>query len=138
MLSLLLIPSSLSALNFRPASSRMANMLTLILTGLLRRSDRLLWVLLSRLWNGWADARLLVKPATVIRCQRTGFQLVLDLEEPPEGTRPPGRRPGAPSAHPTDVRGQPHLGRAADSRGTSETGRRDLPGDGLQVRGQAE
>jgi hypothetical protein len=105
MLSLLLIPSSLSALNFRPASSRMASMLTLILTGLLfalrtrralalenlalrhqlavlqraaphprlRRSDRLLWVLLSRLWNGWADALLLFKPETVIRWHRAGF-----------------------------------------------------------------
>jgi hypothetical protein len=39
----------------------------------LRRSDRLLWVLLSRLWNGWADALLLVKPETVIRWHRAGF-----------------------------------------------------------------
>jgi putative transposase len=39
----------------------------------LRRSDRLFWVLLCRLWDGWADALLLVKPETVIRWHRAGF-----------------------------------------------------------------
>jgi putative transposase len=42
----------------------------------LRTSDRLLWVLLSRLWSGWTDAVAVVQPATVIRWQRTGFKLV--------------------------------------------------------------
>ena len=42
----------------------------------LRRSDRLFWVLLSRLWSGWTDAVSVVQPATVIRWQRTGFKLV--------------------------------------------------------------
>jgi hypothetical protein len=41
----------------------------------LRTSDRLFWVLLSRLWSGWADAVSVVQPATVIRWQRSGFQL---------------------------------------------------------------
>jgi transposase InsO family protein len=38
----------------------------------LRRTDRLR-VLLSRLWSGWADAVVLVKPETVIRWHHTGF-----------------------------------------------------------------
>src|SRR5213593_1521194 len=42
----------------------------------LRTSDRLFWVLLSRLWSGWADAVSIVQPATVIRWQRSGFRLV--------------------------------------------------------------
>ena len=42
----------------------------------LRRSDRLFWVLLSRLWSGWADALSLVKPETVIRWHRTSFKLL--------------------------------------------------------------
>jgi transposase InsO family protein len=42
----------------------------------LRTSDRLFWVLLSRLWRGWTDAISVVQPATVIRWQRTGFKLV--------------------------------------------------------------
>jgi putative transposase len=33
----------------------------------LRTAARLLWVLLSRLWNGWTDAVSIVQPATVIR-----------------------------------------------------------------------
>jgi hypothetical protein len=41
----------------------------------LRISDRLFWVLLSRLWAGWTDAISVVQPATVIRWQRTAFQL---------------------------------------------------------------
>jgi hypothetical protein len=41
----------------------------------LRRSDRLFWVLLSRLWSGWPDGVSIVQPATVIRWQRTGFKL---------------------------------------------------------------
>ena len=41
----------------------------------LRRSDRLFWVLLSRLWRGWAEAVSIVQPETVIRWQRTGFRL---------------------------------------------------------------
>ena len=41
----------------------------------LRAADRRLWVLLSRLWSGWTDAVSVVQPATVIRWQRTAFQL---------------------------------------------------------------
>jgi putative transposase len=40
----------------------------------LRTSDRLFWVLLSRLWAGWTDAISVVQPTTVIRWQRTGFK----------------------------------------------------------------
>src|SRR5207249_5068 len=39
----------------------------------LRTSDQLFWVLLCRLWSGWADALAVVKPATVIRWHRSGF-----------------------------------------------------------------
>jgi Ku70/Ku80 beta-barrel domain len=41
----------------------------------LRISDRLCWVLLSRLWSGWTEAVFIVQPATVVRWQRTGFKL---------------------------------------------------------------
>ena len=63
------------------------------------------------------------------------LQARLDLEEPRARARPSGRRPGDPSAHPTDVQGPPPVGRAADSRGASEARRRDLAGVRLQVRG---
>ena len=41
----------------------------------LRPSDRLFWVLLARLWRGWAEVVAIVQPATVIRWQRSGFKL---------------------------------------------------------------
>jgi hypothetical protein len=40
-----------------------------------RTCDRLLWVLLSHLWRGWAAAVSVVQPETVIRWQRAGFTL---------------------------------------------------------------
>jgi putative transposase len=41
----------------------------------LRWTDRLLWVWLSRLWNDWRSALLIVKPETVIAWHRKGFRL---------------------------------------------------------------
>jgi transposase InsO family protein len=59
----------------------------------LRTADRLFWVLLARLWHGWAEAVLLVKPETVIRWQRTGFRLFWTWK-----SRRPG--PGRPAVAP--------------------------------------
>ena len=36
-------------------------------------SERLLWLILRRVWPGWRDARILIKPATVDRWHRDGF-----------------------------------------------------------------
>jgi hypothetical protein len=41
----------------------------------LRPIDRLFWVLLSRVWPGWRDALVIVKPETVITWHRRGFRL---------------------------------------------------------------
>src|SRR5205809_1432566 len=35
-----------------------------------RRSDRLFWVALSRVWAGWRQALVIVSPNTVLRWQR--------------------------------------------------------------------
>jgi putative transposase len=59
----------------------------------LRTADRLLWVLLSRLWNGWTDAVPIVQLATLIRWQRTGFQLFWTWKSRRNG---PGRPAVAP------------------------------------------
>ena len=59
----------------------------------LRRSDRLFWVLLSRLWSGWRDGVSIVQPAAVIRWQRSGFKLVWTRKSRRHG---PGRRAVAP------------------------------------------
>jgi putative transposase len=59
----------------------------------LRTTDRLLWVLLSRLWNRWTDAVSIVQPATVIRWQQTGFKLFWTWKTRRNG---PGRPAVAP------------------------------------------
>jgi len=59
----------------------------------LRRSDRLFWVLLSRLWSGWAETVSIVQPETVIRWHRTGFKLFWTWKSRRHG---PGRPAVAP------------------------------------------
>ncbi len=41
----------------------------------LSTADRLLWVILSRLWGQWRSGLVIVKPETVIAWQRKGFRL---------------------------------------------------------------
>jgi putative transposase len=41
----------------------------------LRVQDRLFWAALSRLWKNWRSALLIVKPETVVKWHRQGFQL---------------------------------------------------------------
>ena len=59
----------------------------------LRTSDRLFWVLLSRLWSGWAETVSIVQPETVIRWHRTGFKLFWTWKSRRNG---PGRPAVAP------------------------------------------
>ena len=40
----------------------------------LRRSDRLFWVVVRRMWTNWSDALILVKPDTVIAWHRAGYR----------------------------------------------------------------
>jgi putative transposase len=41
----------------------------------LAQSDRLFWVALRRLWPGWRQTLILVRPETVVRWHRAGFEL---------------------------------------------------------------
>lgn len=50
-------------------------------------ADRLLWVWLSLLWNGWRSALVIVKPETVIAWHRRGFRLYWNWKS----RRPQGR-----------------------------------------------
>ena len=55
----------------------------------MRRWDQLLWVLLRQLWADWANALVLVRPATVVRWHRAGFSRYWRRRS----GRPPGRPP---------------------------------------------
>ena len=61
----------------------------------LTRSDRLLWVWLSRVWRGWRSAVVIVKPETVLAWHRQGFRLLWTWKS--------RHRPGRPAV-PSDVR----------------------------------
>ena len=41
----------------------------------LRRRDRLFWIALSRWWQDWRSSLIIVKPETVVKWHRQGFQL---------------------------------------------------------------
>ncbi len=41
----------------------------------LKERDRLFWVILSRIWSGWRNAVVIVRPDTVIRWHRRAFKL---------------------------------------------------------------
>ncbi len=55
-----------------------------------RRSDRLFWVALSRMWAGWRQALVIVSPNTVLRWQRRRFcEHWTKLSARPIAGRPP-------------------------------------------------
>jgi putative transposase len=66
----------------------------------LRASDRVLWVVLSRLWPEWRKSLLLVKPKTVIGWHRTGFRFYWKWKS----RRGRGGRPGTPQEIRTLIR----------------------------------
>jgi hypothetical protein len=57
----------------------------------IRPRDRLFLVVLSRLWSGWQDALIVVKPDTVVRWHRKGFFKLLWRYK--SRLRGPGRPP---------------------------------------------
>jgi putative transposase len=59
----------------------------------LHPSDRLFWVLLSRLWSDWTEAVAIVQPETVIRWHRAGSRLFWTWKSDRSG---PGRPAVAP------------------------------------------
>ncbi|HVH72766.1 MAG TPA: hypothetical protein VNB49_16890 [Candidatus Dormibacteraeota bacterium] len=61
----------------------------------LKRSDRVLWLLLSRFWSGWRPCLKIVQPTTVIAWHRRAFAWYW--------TRKSRRRPGRPDVS-TEIR----------------------------------
>src|SRR6516225_588790 len=62
----------------------------------LRAPDRVFWVLLARLWHGWAEAVSIVQPEAVLRWHRTGCRRFWTWKS--------RLRPGRPAVAP-EVRG---------------------------------
>ncbi len=54
----------------------------------LRRTDRLFWVFLRRVWGGWRNALGFVQPATVVAWHRQGWRLFWKLKSRVKPGRP--------------------------------------------------
>jgi hypothetical protein len=68
------------------------------------------WVLLARLWHGWAKAVAIVQPETVIRWQRTGFRLFWTWKSRRHGPRRPAIAPDIRALIRTMARANPLWG----------------------------
>jgi hypothetical protein len=55
----------------------------------IRPADRLVWILLGRLWSGWAESLAVVQPETVVRWHRAGFQIHWSWPSRRGALRPP-------------------------------------------------
>jgi putative transposase len=51
--------------------------------------DRIVWVLLSKIWCRWKEALFIVKPATVVSWHRQGFRLFWRWKSRRKSGRPP-------------------------------------------------
>jgi putative transposase len=76
----------------------------------LRPSDRVFWVLLSRLWRSWANAVSIVQPETVLRWHRTGFKLFWTWKSRRHGPRRPAVAPEVRALIRTMARANPLWG----------------------------
>jgi hypothetical protein len=56
----------------------------------IRTKDRLFWIILSRFWNNWREALVIVKPDTVVRWHKKSFKIFWKLKSRQKGSgRPP-------------------------------------------------
>jgi hypothetical protein len=79
---------------------------------LLRRTDRLFWVVLARVWTGWRRPLVIVTPNTVLRWQRRRFREYWTKLRPAPW-RSPARQHGDQSSGQPNGRGESTLGRPA-------------------------
>ena len=101
---------------------------------LLRKADRVFWVIPSCLWPGWRHALVIVRPETVIGWHRKG-QAFLDMEVAAGKTGPTTGVEGDPLSGPTDVAGEHTVGRTSDPCRAFETWLFHLPGRRLEIHG---
>ena len=62
----------------------------------LRKRDRIFWVWLSGLWNGWRAVLAIVQPETVVRWHRQGFRLYWRWRSRKKPGRPASAATGGP------------------------------------------
>ena len=78
-------------------------------------ADRLFWVVLSRLWSGWREILVIVKPVTVIGWHRKGFRRFWTRKVATGEAGTTARVERIPRAYPPDVSGESVVGRSPES-----------------------
>ena len=102
---------------------------------LLRKADRVFWVILSCLWPGWRHALVIVRPETVIGWHRKGFRLFWTWKSRRGKAGPTAGVEGDPPSGPTDVAGEHTVGRTSDPWRAFEAWLFHLPGRRLEIHG---
>lgn len=51
----------------------------------IKTTDRLFWILLSRIWSPWCTSLIIVKPKNVVKWHRNGFKLFCEFKSKPKG-----------------------------------------------------
>ena len=82
----------------------------------LRMADRLFWVVLSRLWSGWREILVIVKPGDGYRLASKGLPTFLDPEVATGEAGTTARVERIPRAYPPDVSGESVVGRSPNPR----------------------
>jgi hypothetical protein len=78
----------------------------------IRPADRLLWILLRRLWSGWVGSLAIIQPDTIVRWHRAGFRSYRNWLS--RRGRSPSPATGGTRPHPEDGPREP-LGRGVSS-----------------------
>ena len=99
----------------------------------LRPTDRLFWVWLSKIWTGWREALIIVKPETVIAWHRQAFRFYWRWLSRRKSIGRPRGSAEVRNVDQTDDGGQSAVGRATDSRRITEARNRDFGTNGLTL-----
>jgi len=80
----------------------------------LRARDRIFWICLSKHWSSWRSVLTIVQVRNGHQVVPIGIQDVLAVEIENRESRPPVRKPRDSESDPTDVSGEPNLGRTSN------------------------
>ena len=99
----------------------------------LTRLDRILWLLIYRVWPRCLDAVVIVKPETVIGLAPQGLSYLVGLEITSTATRPPASPCRGQNIDPAHDAGESAVGRATRPWRTSQAWDRDQSGRCFQI-----
>jgi hypothetical protein len=101
----------------------------------LDRLDRRFWIVLRRLWEGWSEALIIVKPETVVSLASCRIPAVLAVAVSATSTGATTGECADPPVHSAHEGGESHMGCASHSR-TAPARVRDFRAHGFALSSQ--